>query len=61
MASTEFDMTLGAKAAMRGPAVTAQVTVNVIVTRRYIWIMKLRYIWAIVRMKVGEPEQNAKA
>lgn len=28
--------------------------VDLKVTKRYIWIMKIRYIWAVIRAKVGE-------
>lgn len=52
MTDTHIDMKLGAKAAMKSPMATAELTVNVTMTRRYIWIMKLRYIWAIIRAKI---------
>ena len=49
---------LGVKAAMHGqPHATVVLTVEM--TRRYIWLMKLRYIWAIVRAKVDKPDAEA--
>lgn len=41
-------MNLGAKQARSG-TLTATIRVDVKVSRRFIWMMKLRYIWAIIR------------
>ena len=47
----DINMTLGAKAARRGE-VSVTLTAVLKVTRGYIWLMKLRYIWAIIRADV---------
>lgn len=51
MADVKF--TLGTKAAMHGN-INATVHIETTMTRRYIWMMKLRYIWAVIRARVGE-------
>lgn len=51
MPEPKIDLTLGAKAARAG-TITGVVTVNVRLSRGYIWMMKLRYIWAVIRAKV---------
>ena len=51
MASKTLTMTLGVKAAMKNE-VSATITLTINITRRFIWLMKLRYIWAIVRADI---------
>jgi len=51
MANSNYQMTLGAKAATHGEF-TATLTVEVKVTRRAIWVYKLRAIWAIIRAEI---------
>ena len=48
MANPEFE--LGIDAALAG-RISAKIEATVKLTRRYIWVMKLRYIWAIIRAK----------
>ncbi len=51
---SKLTMTLGAKAARdKKFNVTATVEVDLRMTRRFIWMMKLRHIWAIIRAKVA--------
>lgn len=42
----------------RKPNVTATVVLEVKVTRRFIWMMKIRAIWAVIRAKPLEPEHE---
>lgn len=44
-------LTLGAKAAMKAAQPSMTFTVEVKLTRRYIWLLKLRYIWAVITAK----------
>lgn len=53
MADGKVTATLGVSAA-KSATVHATINVDVKVTRRYIWMFKLKYIWAIIRAKVGE-------
>lgn len=45
--------TVGAKEARTGE-VHAVMHLEVGISRRYIWVMKLRYIWAIIRAKPAD-------
>ncbi len=48
-------MTLGAKAAMsKNIDIKGTVHIEATMTRRFIWLMKLRYVWAVIRARVGE-------
>ena len=58
MADTQLDATLGAKAAMKTEVGTVTLEVTVRLTKPYIWIMKCRYIWAVIRAKVNEQERD---
>lgn len=49
---SKFNAILGTKAAMKSPAMEAVFVVEVTMTRRFVWVMKLRYIWCIIRAKV---------
>ena len=44
----------GKQALNRNIKIEGVVHVDLKVTKSYIWIMKLRYIWAVIRAKVGE-------
>ena len=44
--------TLGAKHAL-DKQITATITLTAKMTRRYIWMLKLKYIWAVIRAKVN--------
>lgn len=51
----KLTMTLGAKAAMhKSVDIKATVDVEVKVTRAYFWIIKLRTIWAVIRVPMGK-------
>ena len=54
MADTKLDATLGAKAALKNEIGTVTLEVTVHLTKPYIWIMKCRYIWAVIRAKTKE-------
>lgn len=53
MVDTNLNMTLGAKAALKSPMANATITVTAKLSKPYIWVMKLRYIWAVIRAKVS--------
>lgn len=53
MADKDQRFTLQGKHAFN-EKVDGVVYVDLKVTKPYIWIMKLRYIWAVIRAKVGE-------
>lgn len=42
----------------REPNVAATVVLEVKATRRFIWMMKIRAIWAVIRAKPLEPEHE---
>lgn len=53
----------GVKAVMgikeaRKPNITATVVLEVKIARRFIWMMKLRTIWAVIRAKPLEQEHE---
>ena len=55
MADTTIKTELGAKAAMgQDIDIKGTVWIEAHMTRRFIWMMKLRYIWAVIRARVGE-------
>lgn len=61
MADPEMHLTLGAKAALSGK-MSAKAIVIVNVTRRYIWLMKMRTIWAVIRAKrPANPDESQNA
>lgn len=44
---------MGAKDALQGQLnAVVHMEVGVKITRRYVWLFKLRYIWTIIRVKV---------
>jgi hypothetical protein len=51
MADPNIHMTVGLKAAMKSPQPTASFTIHAKITKPYIWLMKCRYIWAVIRSK----------
>lgn len=55
MADNKIEMDMGIQAARYGK-LTAQVTVYAKITRRYIWMMKLRWIWSIIRADIDMSE-----
>ncbi len=50
---SKYAVEMGAKDAMIGD-LKGTVHLEVKLTRRFIWMMKLRYIWAVIRAKVIE-------
>lgn len=48
MADNEVTMTFGAGAA-KNFNVSASLVTEIKLTRRFIWLMKLKYIWAVIR------------
>lgn len=53
MADVDTHFTMTGKHAFQSE-IKGTIRVNVKMTKRYIWIMKMRYIWAVIRAKVGE-------
>lgn len=53
MADSKQSVTMTGKHALDGE-IKGVFHLEVKLSKRYIWIMKLRYIWAVIRAKVGE-------